>query len=121
MYYKIYGPYEIPLQKGKFKKRIDKEDIGEFWRSVDKVDEGLKQACGVYIFSIEKNYKEIAWYVGKAQSQSFSQECFTPHKIVRYHEALELSKGTANDVLLGANEEEKAQHVTPNQDQDRPC
>ncbi|MDE0130049.1 MAG: hypothetical protein OXQ86_10845 [Gammaproteobacteria bacterium] len=91
MYYKIFGPYEIPMHKGEFKKRIDKEDINEFWRSVDP---GLEDACGVYIFSIEKNSKEKPWYVGKAQNQSFSRECFTHHKIVQYHEALELSKGT---------------------------
>lgn len=76
MQYKIYGPYEIPMQEGEFKKRIDKEDIDEFWRSVDT--EELKEACGVYIFSIEKNSKEKPWYVGKAQNQSFSRECFTP-------------------------------------------
>ena len=91
MYYEIHGPYEIPLQEGRSKRRIDKEDIDEFWRSVGK---RLKQACGVYIFSIEKNSKEKPWYVGKAQSQSFSKECFAPHKIVQYHTALDMSKGT---------------------------
>ena len=96
MYYKIYGPYEIPMQEGEFKKRIDKEDIDKFWRNVDT---GLAQACGVYIFSIAKNSngknsKEKPWYVGKAQNQSFSRECFTPHKLLQYHAALEKSKGT---------------------------
>lgn len=95
MYYKIYGPYEIPMQEGRSKKRIDKEDIDKFWRSVDA---GLGQACGVYIFSIKKNSnknsKEKPWYVGKAQNQSFSSECFTYHKIDQYHAALDESKGT---------------------------
>ncbi len=91
MYYKIFGPYEIPLQEGEFKKRIDKEDIDQFW---GRVDTGLEHACGVYIFAIEKKAKELPWYVGKAKNQSFSKECFTSHKIVKYHEALEKSKGT---------------------------
>ncbi len=94
MYYKIYGPYEIPMQEGEFKKRIDKEDIDEFWRTVGEDETSIEHTCGCYIFSIEKNSKEKPWYVGKAQSQSFSEECFTDHKIVRYHEALEKSKGT---------------------------
>ena len=94
MRYKIYGPFEIPMLAGEFKKRIDKEDIAEFWCRVRSVDTGLERACGCYIFSIETNSKEKPWYVGKAQSQSFSEECFTYHKIVQYHEALEKSKGT---------------------------
>ena len=93
MRYNIYGPFEIPMLAGEFKKRIDKEDIDKFWCRVRSVDTGLERACGCYIFSIETNSKEKPWYVGKAQSQSFSEECFTYHKIVHYHDALEKSKG----------------------------
>ena len=93
MKYKIYGPFEIPMLEGEFKKRIDKEDISKFWRDVRSVDTGLESACGCYILSIKTNSKEKPWYVGKAQSQSFSEECFTYHKIVHYHDALEKSKG----------------------------
>lgn len=91
MKYKIFGPYEIPLEFGEFKKRIDKEDIGEFW---SRAGPDLKSACGVYVFSIKTKSKEKPWYVGKAQRQNFEKECFTSHKIVYYHEALEKSKGT---------------------------
>ena len=98
MYYKIFGPYEIPLQEGEFKKRIDKEDINEFWRSVDP---GLEDACGVYIFSIE------------AQNQSFSRECFTHHKRVQYHEALEKSKGTPMMYFLARMTKDKRRMSSP--------
>lgn len=91
MKYKIFGPYEIPLGLGEFKKRIDKEDIGEFWNTVDP---GLNSACGIYVYSIKTKSKEKPWHVGKAQKQNFEKECFTSHKIVYYHEALEKSKGT---------------------------
>lgn len=97
MYYKIFGPYEIPLREGRYKRRIDKDDIDKFWSSVEDVVDSagkkLKDACGVYIFSIEKNSDEKPWYVGKAQNQSFSRECFTYHKVFKYHEALEESQG----------------------------
>ena len=91
MNYNTFGPYEIPLGLGEFKKRIDKEDIDQFW---SRVDPGLNNACGIYIFSIKTKVREKPWYVGKAQKQSFEKECFTYHKIVYYHEALEKSKGT---------------------------
>ena len=115
MKYKIYGPFEIPMLEGEFKKRIDKEDINKFWRDVRSVDTGLESACGCYILSIKTNSKEKPWYVGKAQSQSFSEECFTYHKIVQYHEALEKSKGNANDVFLGESDG-YGPHVKPIQD-----
>ena len=110
MYYKIYGPYEIPLQEGEFKKRIDKEDINEFWRSVAP---GLEDACGVYIFSIEKNSKEKPWYVGKAKNQSFARECFTNHKKIQYHEALERSKGTPKMYFLARMMKNKRRMSSP--------
>ena len=91
MQYKIYGPYEIPKELGEFKRRIDKEDISKFW---DDVDPFLENACGIYIFSIKTEKREKPWYIGKAKNQTFSQECFTSHKIVHYHDALEKSKGT---------------------------
>ena len=91
MKYNIYGPFEIPLGRGEFKRRIDKEDIEEFWNGVDP---GINNACGIYVFSIKTNKKEKPWYVGKAQKQSFEKECFTPHKLLNYHESLEKSKGT---------------------------
>ncbi len=90
MNYKIFGPYEIPLGLGEFKRRIDKDDIAEFWNAVDP---GLIDACGIYVFSIKTKSKEKPWYVGKAQKQTFKRECFTHHKLVCYHEALEKSKG----------------------------
>ena len=79
MKYKIFGPFEIPLGFGEFKRRIDKEDIGEFWSGVGP---GLNNACGIYVFTIKTKSKEKPWYVGKAQKQIFEKECFTHHKIV---------------------------------------
>ena len=98
MRYDIYGPYEIPLQEGRFRTRIDKEDIDAFWSRVRNADPGLENACGCYIFSIMRTFptrkpSEKPWYVGKAKKQSFSKECFTDHKLRKYHDALQISKG----------------------------
>ncbi len=82
MNYRIYGPYEILRLRGELKGRIEKENIDEFWSSVDP---DLKNACGIYIFSIKTSKREKPWYVGKAKNQGYYKECFTPHKIVHYH------------------------------------
>ena len=90
MNYRIFGPYEIPREGGEFKRRIDKEDITAFWAGVEP---NLENACGCYIFSIKTKSSEKPWYVGKAKNQNFAQECFTSHKIVHYHDALEKRNG----------------------------
>ena len=87
MKYRTYGPFEIPLDKGEFTKRIDKSDITEFWNKRVK-NKALEEGCGIYVFSIVTPSKERIWYVGKAERQSFLKECFTYHKLVNYHEAL---------------------------------
>lgn len=91
MNYKIYGPYEIPRMYGESKRRINKEDVDVFWGHVGP---DLAAACGCYIFSIKTKSKEKPWYVGKANKQSFTRECFTSHKLVHYHAALDKSRGT---------------------------
>ena len=96
MNYRAFGPYEVPRLGGEFRRRIDKEDIEQFWINVEAAtpDVYLADACGCYIFSIKTKSREKPWYVGKAKNQSFYQECFTAHKIVHYHDALEKSNGT---------------------------
>ena len=91
MNYHIHGPYEIPKEHGDSRRRIDREDIDEFW---SKVGSRIANACGCYVFSIKTKSREKPWYVGKANRQSFLKECFTSHKLVHYHGALDRSNGT---------------------------
>lgn len=101
MKYKPYGPFEIHLHHGARKTRIDNEDIAAFWENVSKMEvrihergkrsrfeHTLANACGIYIFSVRKENKETIWYVGKAQKQSFEEECFTGHKLKHYHSVI---------------------------------
>ena len=89
MNFNLYGPYEIPLHLGEFDKRIDREDIQAFWEIKEVVEFGLYDACGVYIFAITSQGERCPWYVGKAAKQNFYQECFTMHKLLLYHQALD--------------------------------
>ena len=90
MRYTVHGPYRIPLEGGKFKTRIDRQDLKLFW---DTVGLDLAEACGCYVFTIKTDAGEKPWYVGKAQKQDFFSECFTKHKKDHYHAALDRTRG----------------------------
>jgi len=59
-----------------------------YWEWVDEYQEGLSDACGCYIFVIKASGTAVPWYVGKAEKQSFRKECFAPHKINHYNNAV---------------------------------
>ncbi|MDE0512368.1 MAG: hypothetical protein OXI88_11350 [Gammaproteobacteria bacterium] len=96
MHFKVYGKFEIPLEKDA-PDRIDKRDVTAFWREVEQKTPGLPNACGVYIFGIKGRLKNksretsMPWYIGKAEKQAFKQECFTHHKL----------KGTSKNAIRG--------------------
>ncbi len=73
----------------------DKESLATFWEKVEaELSEGLSGAIGCYIFSIRAGKGSRPWYVGLAEKQSFKKECFTPHKINHYNNAIAARKGT---------------------------
>lgn len=94
MLFKIHGPYEIPrnghLVSGS---RRDKRD---FWDMVETDMEGLSSACGCYVFVIRRR----VWYIGLAKRQAFRFECFSPHKINQYNEALQTVNGHPSLLLI---------------------
>lgn len=84
MRFKVYGPYNIGVDKGQGD-WIDKEDIQAFWKErVSLENLKLPDACGVYLFGmggVEGRKKGTAaqtlpWYVGKAERLNFKRECF---------------------------------------------
>ena len=91
MYFKVFGPYNILGKEGKEDRGhqgwLDKEDFRGFWSrvdgSIDRRHGKLSQSCGVYLYGVlgkEGKRKPIGctlpWYVGKAEKQTFDQECF---------------------------------------------
>ena len=98
MRFKVYGPYDIGVDKG-FAGWIDEEDTKDFWdKEVDKVIDSdskkLSEACGIYLFGIHgrKKYgtaeEKLPWYVGKAEKQNFKRECFTHRNLFYFNRAL---------------------------------
>lgn len=85
MRFNVYGPYDIGVDED-YKNWIDKKDIDSFWENIrrkgrDKYD--LPDACGVYLFGMRGEQgrrgrpgQTLPWYVGKAESQTFKEECF---------------------------------------------
>lgn len=115
MRFKIYGKFEIPLEKDA-SNRIDKADVKAFWQQVEWKKPDLPNACGVYIFGIEGRLKNkssktsMPWYIGKAEKQTFKQECFTDNKLITYNNTFSdhyMSKGRPFLYLMARQEEEE--------------
>lgn len=93
MHFQPYGPFELP----RFKTGListDKNQQKGFWQEIEEVEEGLSSAVGCYIFSVRAGRGVLPWYVGMAEKQSFSKECFQPHKINHYNNSIAARKGT---------------------------
>lgn len=60
----------------------------KFWTAVDVSNPGLSSACGCYMFCVKATNGTVPWYVGKTSKNSFSGECFQPHKINHYNTAV---------------------------------
>jgi len=89
-----HEPFAIPKQKNGLVV-TDKKTLAEFWDELDEETEcDLSGAIGCYIFSIRAGKGVLPWYVGLAEKQSFRKECFTPHKLNHYNNAVAARKGT---------------------------
>lgn len=94
MKYSVHGPFELGKQKENGLVKCSKDEKADFWSSVEKDCSSLPSACGCYLFAIRAGKGIKPWYVGRSTSQTFEKECFAPHKIKIYHEALASKKGT---------------------------
>jgi hypothetical protein len=66
-------------------------DRKAFWSNVDEAVSELSAACGCYVYTLRGR----AWYVGRAERQTFKAECYTPHKVMLYNDALDSVGGDA--------------------------
>ncbi|MEI6320070.1 MAG: hypothetical protein WCS09_16250 [Pseudomonadota bacterium] len=79
----------------------DKTTLASFWKAAEtSLEPGVPEAIGCYIFSIKAGPGELPWYVGMAGKQSFRKECFTPHKIQHYNNAIAARRGSPRLTLL---------------------
>ena len=115
MRFKVYGPYDIGVDKGQGG-WIDKEDIQAFWKERVSLDNlKLPDACGVYLFGMYGEgkagiaKKDMPWYVGKAERLNFKRECFNGKNTSTFNKILTRykKKGKPFLYLLARVEENK--------------
>ena len=100
MEYKVLGPYDVPRHKAN-KRFVPLSAKSDFWENIKtniaKINAGnLPDACGCYVFLVGKR----VWYIGKAESQTFEQECFTADKLAKYNEALQHKQSKPRLIFL---------------------
>ncbi|MCU7929089.1 MAG: hypothetical protein KZQ97_22020 [Candidatus Thiodiazotropha sp. (ex Dulcina madagascariensis)] len=92
MKFEVEGPFELNRTK-KGLINTDATTRRYYWEWVDENVSGLSEACGCYIFAIQASRGTLPWYVGKAEKQPFRKECFSPHKINHFNNAIAGRKG----------------------------
>ena len=92
MKFEVYGPFEID-RTSKGLVSSDAASRREFWERVEDDVPDLPDACGCYVFAIQASRGILPWYVGKAEKQSFVNECLSSHKINHYNNAIVGRKG----------------------------
>jgi hypothetical protein len=91
MNFDVCGPFEIPRNPGKT--LIDKKLLPDLKAEIEKLNHGLTDACGCYVFAIRaaKGYKP--WYVGQTKMQKLFWESFADSKINLYNEVINARNG----------------------------
>jgi hypothetical protein len=93
MQYVAYGPMTLARDQVLTSTSKVRSD---WWDQIENEfhAEGLRDACGCYVFAMRAGKGTRPWYVGLAQRSSFQHECFTPDKKVKYQGVLNRMKGT---------------------------
>jgi hypothetical protein len=88
--FRVLGPFKVPLVKNRGGRHIDTASLNEFWEQTD-----CRNDRGCYVFGVRSGRGSPPYYVGKA-TKGFGQECFSPHKLNKYNQALtKTRRGTA--------------------------
>lgn len=90
MEFQPYGPLELGRDDNGLL-LLDCDMRAAIWEAADEIDAGLSGACGCYVFAVKAGPVPKPWYVGKAERQSFRQECLTPDKVTKYNSVLKIS------------------------------
>lgn len=88
MRYYPYGPFELTRSDDNYL-FLEERERAVFWAEVDEEIPGLSHACGCYVFALGSGPVPVPWYVGKAERQSFRQECLTVDKVGKFNSVLE--------------------------------
>lgn len=99
MDFSVYGPFEME-RKSNGLVDTSKQSKKEFASIVDASKFNLSLSTGCYVFALKSGGGSKAWYVGKAEGQSFSKEIFALHKINVFNDVLASKKGIPQIYLI---------------------
>lgn len=99
MDFSVYGPFEM---ERKSNGRIDtsKQSKQNFHSVVEEGKTYLALSTGCYVFVLKSGRGSKAWYIGKAEGQSFYKEIFTAHKTDIFNDVLASKKGIPQIYLI---------------------
>jgi hypothetical protein len=83
--FKVHGPFPVKVLKKAGGRCLNADG---FWKTSDELKR-LSKEVGVYVFGIKASGAKtfFPYYVGQAK-KNFEQEVFTPHKLVKFQNAL---------------------------------
>ena len=99
MDFSVYGPFGI---ERKSNGRIDtsKQSKQNFCSTVEARKTKLQLSTGCYVFVLKSGRGSKAWYVGKAEGQSFTKEIFATHKTDIFNDVLASKRGIPQIYLI---------------------
>ena len=89
IHFRVEGPFVIEPLHGRHGRVIQKDVIEKFWEH----NPALADEVGCYIFGFRAGPGLTPVYVGQSKT-GFKHECFQPHKLMHYNEALAMRSGT---------------------------
>lgn len=88
--FEVHGPFEVPVYRGTAGRIVRPAEGTEFFRAHSAI--GGRRGC--YVFGMRAGGGITPVYVGKTR-RTFTDECFTTHKIDKYNQCLvDYSRGT---------------------------
>jgi hypothetical protein len=109
--YQNYGPFEIPRTNS----NVSLSHVVQFFTQLERIEPGLKNARGCYVFAMRAGKGIRPWYVGKATGNSgFEQEALHSDKLAKYNTVIAryrkgtpvlffLARRTGNDTRFSAS------------------
>ena len=79
MYYRLFGPFDVPIEKKLIVSRRSNQRLKDFWQEVERHHTGLSQATGCYVFSLSADsLPDLPCYVGQTSNQDFQKRWVNP-------------------------------------------
>jgi len=91
----VIGPFDIPTRKPpRGGRRIDSEQINQFWDDLIEDHPKLSKSKGCYIFGMRNGASITPEYIGKTTNQDFRREACHKGNLNTYNDIISGKKGT---------------------------